>query len=111
MRSPGRDDAALVRHDDGLRSIPQTEFAQNLADVGLDGLFGEDESRGDLGVGRSDCPVPPWFPVLSFASATVDLILATDAPAGHGHRYGPEQGAAIVDQTADGCGNSPRAAS
>ncbi|WP_285185310.1 alpha/beta-hydrolase family protein [Rhodococcus sp. MEB041] len=69
-----------------------------------------DPPRRDSRV-RSDSPLPSWFPVLSFASATADLILATGAPAGHGHRYGPEQGAAIVDQTADGCGNSPRAAS
>lgn len=31
-----------------------------------------------------------WLPVVSFWQATGDTIVATEAPPGHGHRYGPE---------------------
>ncbi|WP_282778511.1 MULTISPECIES: alpha/beta-hydrolase family protein [unclassified Nocardia] len=41
---------------------------------------------------RPDAPVPPWLPVVSFLQTTADLLAALDAPTGHGHRYGPDQG-------------------
>jgi uncharacterized membrane protein len=31
-----------------------------------------------------------WLPVVSFWQATGDTMVATEAPPGHGHRYGPE---------------------
>ncbi|MBB5911752.1 putative membrane protein [Nocardia transvalensis] len=44
---------------------------------------------------RSDAPRPPWLPVLGFVQTTADLLSALDAPPGHGHRYGTDQGTAL----------------
>ncbi|MGK8523554.1 alpha/beta-hydrolase family protein [Nocardia asteroides] len=44
---------------------------------------------------RLDAPVPRWLPVVSFAQTTADLLAALDAPPGHGHRYGTDQGTAM----------------
>ncbi|WP_238815478.1 alpha/beta-hydrolase family protein [Nocardia brasiliensis] len=49
----------------------------------------------DLTVARSDAPLPRWLPVVSFVQTTADLLAALDAPAGHGHRYGTDQGTAM----------------
>lgn len=49
----------------------------------------------DLAGTRPDAPVPPWLPVLSFLQVSADLLGALDAPAGHGHRYGADQGTAL----------------
>lgn len=46
----------------------------------------------DLSRTRVDAPQPHWIPVLSYVHTTVDLLGALDAPAGHGHRYGIDQG-------------------
>ncbi|WP_228538260.1 alpha/beta-hydrolase family protein [Nocardia sp. XZ_19_385] len=46
----------------------------------------------DLSGTRVDAPVPQWLPVASFVQTTADLLAALDAPAGHGHRYGTDQG-------------------
>ncbi|MFE3291182.1 alpha/beta-hydrolase family protein [Rhodococcus sp. NPDC059234] len=46
---------------------------------------------------RQDAPSPGWLPVVSFVQTTVDLLGALDAPAGHGHRYGTDQGTALPD--------------
>ncbi|WP_245649728.1 alpha/beta-hydrolase family protein [Nocardia shimofusensis] len=46
---------------------------------------------------RHDAPLPRWLPVLSFLQTTADLLGALDAPAGHGHRYGTDQGTALGD--------------
>ncbi|MBF6190998.1 alpha/beta-hydrolase family protein [Nocardia sp. CDC186] len=46
----------------------------------------------DLTGARVDAPVPRWLPVISFAQTTADLLAALDAPPGHGHRYGRDQG-------------------
>lgn len=46
----------------------------------------------DLTGTRPDAPVPQWLPVVSFLQASADLLGALDAPTGHGHRYGPDQG-------------------
>lgn len=51
----------------------------------------------DLSGTRPDAPVPQWLPVLSFVQTTADLLGALDAPAGHGHRYGTDQGTALPD--------------
>ncbi|WP_245663454.1 alpha/beta-hydrolase family protein [Nocardia inohanensis] len=51
----------------------------------------------DLTGARPDAPLPQWLPVLSFVQATADLLGALDAPAGHGHRYGTDQGTALPD--------------
>ncbi|WP_307828265.1 alpha/beta-hydrolase family protein [Antrihabitans sp. YC2-6] len=45
---------------------------------------------------RVDAPAPQWLPVVSFVQTTVDLLGALDAPAGHGHRYGTDQGTALT---------------
>ncbi|WP_338764964.1 alpha/beta-hydrolase family protein [Nocardia vulneris] len=44
---------------------------------------------------RLDAPLPHWLPAVSFIQTTADLLAALDAPAGHGHRYGPDQGTAM----------------
>ncbi|MEV0245805.1 alpha/beta-hydrolase family protein [Nocardia sp. NPDC050712] len=44
---------------------------------------------------RVDAPVPQWLPLLAFVQTTADLLAALDAPAGHGHRYGTDQGSAL----------------
>lgn len=49
----------------------------------------------DLTGTRPDAPVPEWQPVLSFLQTAADLLGALDAPAGHGHRYGADQGTAM----------------
>ncbi|WP_072807293.1 alpha/beta-hydrolase family protein [Rhodococcoides yunnanense] len=46
----------------------------------------------DLSFARVDAPMPRWIPVVSYVQTAVDLISALDAPAGHGHRYGTDQG-------------------
>ncbi|MGK8556200.1 alpha/beta-hydrolase family protein [Nocardia gipuzkoensis] len=49
----------------------------------------------DLTGARVDAPVPRWLPLISFAQTTADLLAALDAPPGHGHRYGSDQGTAM----------------
>ncbi|WP_233608344.1 alpha/beta-hydrolase family protein [Nocardia stercoris] len=44
---------------------------------------------------RPDAPAPHWLPVLSFLQTTTDLLGALNAPPGHGHRYGTDQGSAL----------------
>nr|WP_280235522.1 alpha/beta-hydrolase family protein [Nocardia cyriacigeorgica] len=51
----------------------------------------------DLRGARVDAPVPRWLPVVGFVQATADLLAALDAPPGHGHRYGADQGTALPD--------------
>ncbi|MEV6324132.1 alpha/beta-hydrolase family protein [Nocardia sp. NPDC051787] len=51
----------------------------------------------DLTGARVDAPVPQWLPLISFAQTTADLLTALDAPPGHGHRYGADQGTAMGD--------------
>ncbi|MDH6677516.1 putative membrane protein [Rhodococcus sp. LBL1] len=46
----------------------------------------------DLTRTRVDAPVPQWIPFVSFVQTTVDLVFSLDAPTGHGHRYGADQG-------------------
>ncbi|QCQ91854.1 alpha/beta-hydrolase family protein [Rhodococcus sp. SGAir0479] len=46
----------------------------------------------DLSRARVDAPVPQWIPFASFVQTTVDLVFSLDAPTGHGHRYGEDQG-------------------
>lgn len=54
----------------------------------------------DLTGARHDAPLPHWLPVVSFVQTTADLLGALDAPAGHGHRYGTDQGSALGDCSA-----------
>ncbi|WP_433201507.1 alpha/beta-hydrolase family protein [Nocardia sp. CA-107356] len=44
---------------------------------------------------RVDAPVPQWLPVVSFLQTSTDLLAALNAPPGHGHRYGTDQGTAM----------------
>lgn len=44
---------------------------------------------------RTDAPRPQWIPIVDFLQTTVDLLSALDPPAGHGHRYGNDQGTAM----------------
>ncbi|WP_082393212.1 alpha/beta-hydrolase family protein [Nocardia arizonensis] len=44
---------------------------------------------------RADAPAPRWLPLVSFVQTTADLIAALDAPPGHGHRYGVDQGTGL----------------
>lgn len=52
-------------------------------------------SPPDLTGTRPDAPVPQWIPVVSFLQTSMDLLAALDAPAGHGHRYGVDQGTVL----------------
>lgn len=58
----------------------------------------------DLTGVRRDAPVPGWLPLVSFVQTTADLLAALDAPPGHGHRYGADQGTALGEcaTTVDG---------
>ncbi|MGO4612598.1 alpha/beta-hydrolase family protein [Nocardia sp. 2YAB30] len=49
----------------------------------------------DLSGARVDAPVPQWLPVVAFVQTTADLLAALNAPPGHGHRYGTDQGTAM----------------
>ncbi|PTR31822.1 putative membrane protein [Rhodococcus sp. OK519] len=49
----------------------------------------------DLDNARIDAPVPQWIPAVSFVQTGVDLLFALNAPSGHGHRYGDDQGLAM----------------
>lgn len=49
----------------------------------------------DLDRTRGDAPAPQWIPVVSFLQTTIDMVSALDAPSGHGHRYGTDQGIAL----------------
>ncbi|MEV5836183.1 alpha/beta-hydrolase family protein [Nocardia sp. NPDC052112] len=44
---------------------------------------------------RVDAPAPQWLPVVSFLQTSADLLAALNAPPGHGHRYGTDQGTAM----------------
>ena len=44
---------------------------------------------------RPDAPMPMWLPVVSFVQTSVDLSSALDVGAGHGHRYGTDQGTSM----------------
>jgi uncharacterized membrane protein len=49
----------------------------------------------DLTGVRVDAPVPQWLPIVSFLQTSADLLVALNAPPGHGHRYGTDQGTAL----------------
>lgn len=51
----------------------------------------------DLSSTRTDAPVPQWIPVVSYLQTTVDMVSALGAPAGHGHRYGTDQGTSLPE--------------
>lgn len=46
----------------------------------------------DLRATRTDAPRPAWIPLVSFLQTSLDLAAALSVPAGHGHRYGVDQG-------------------
>jgi hypothetical protein len=46
----GFDEACFVGGDDGLHPVAAAEFHQDVADVGLDGGFAEEQARGDFAV-------------------------------------------------------------
>ncbi|WP_413768735.1 alpha/beta-hydrolase family protein [Rhodococcus pyridinivorans] len=48
-------------------------------------------SPPELSHARTDAPIPPWLPVVSFVNTTVDLLTSLEAAPGHGHRYGDDQ--------------------
>ncbi|MET4048488.1 putative membrane protein [Rhodococcus sp. UYP5] len=52
-------------------------------------------SKPDLSFARRDAPIPQWIPGVSFVQTTVDLFSALGTPAGHGHRYGTDQGTSM----------------
>ncbi|MCZ4078414.1 alpha/beta-hydrolase family protein [Rhodococcus sp. H36-A4] len=52
-------------------------------------------SKPDLSFARRDAPIPQWIPGVSFVQTTVDLFSALGFPAGHGHRYGTDQGTSM----------------
>ncbi|MGB2949450.1 MAG: alpha/beta-hydrolase family protein [Rhodococcus sp. (in: high G+C Gram-positive bacteria)] len=46
---------------------------------------------------QADAPMPQWIPVVSYLQTTVDLMSALNAPIGHGHRYGADQGSLLPE--------------
>lgn len=48
--------------------------------------------RPDLSRAVQDAPVPQWIPGVTFLQTTVDMFASLGVPAGHGHRYGTDQG-------------------
>ena len=46
---------------------------------------------------QADAPMPQWIPVVSYLQTTVDLMSALNAPTGHGHRYGADQGSLLPE--------------
>ena len=57
-RSAGGDEAGFVAEDDGLGAVAEVEFGQDAADMGLGGLFGDDQCVADLGVSEGVKLVP-----------------------------------------------------
>jgi uncharacterized membrane protein len=49
-------------------------------------------SPPNLRSARVDAPLPQWIPIVSYLQISVDMMSALGAPAGHGHRYGTDQG-------------------
>src|SRR5947207_1839239 len=47
------DEAALVGHDNRLRSVVEVEFGEDACDVRFDGGVADDEFAGDVGVGEA----------------------------------------------------------
>ncbi|MDI9917769.1 alpha/beta-hydrolase family protein [Rhodococcus sp. IEGM 1379] len=52
--------------------------------------------RPDLSRAVQDAPTPPWIPVVSFLQTSIDMLVSLDVPAGHGHRYGTQQGTELA---------------
>ncbi|NMM88328.1 hypothetical protein B2J88_28930 [Rhodococcus sp. SRB_17] len=52
--------------------------------------------RPDLSRAAADAPTPPWIPVVSFLQTSIDMLASLDVPAGHGHRYGTQQGTELA---------------
>ncbi|MCJ0903413.1 alpha/beta-hydrolase family protein [Rhodococcus sp. ARC_M6] len=52
--------------------------------------------RPDLSRAAADAPTPPWIPVVSFLQTSIDMLVSLDVPAGHGHRYGTQQGTELA---------------
>ena len=49
----GLDESGLVGGDDGLYPVAAAQLRQDVADVGLDGGFAEEELAGDFAVGQA----------------------------------------------------------
>lgn len=54
-------------------------------------------SPPNLDHARLDAPMPRWVPLVSYVQTTIDLVSALNAPPGHGHRYGADQGTSLPD--------------
>ena len=78
---------------DGTLSHPQAVFLQHASDPIVwwspSLIWSEPEwlrqQRGSDVITRTH-----WYPFVTFWQITCDMIVATAAPRGHGHRYGPE---------------------
>ncbi|WP_338480734.1 alpha/beta-hydrolase family protein [Rhodococcus sp. DN22] len=51
--------------------------------------------KPDLSRAVQDGPIPQWIPGVTFLQTTVDMLGSLGVPAGHGHRYGTDQGTAL----------------
>ncbi|MFJ7618970.1 alpha/beta-hydrolase family protein [Rhodococcus erythropolis] len=51
--------------------------------------------KPDLSRAAQDAPIPQWIPGVTFLQTTVDMLGSLGVPAGHGHRYGTDQGTAL----------------
>lgn len=75
----------------------QAVILANTSDPVIRWTSGLITSPPDLDEARVDAPMPRWIPLVSYVQTTVDLISALSAPAGHGHRYGDDQGTSLPD--------------
>ncbi|MDZ7912376.1 MAG: alpha/beta-hydrolase family protein [Rhodococcus sp. (in: high G+C Gram-positive bacteria)] len=51
--------------------------------------------KPDLSRAVQDAPIPQWIPGVTFLQTTADMLGSLGVPAGHGHRYGTDQGTAL----------------
>src|ERR1700728_3356864 len=61
FRSARCDEAAFVGQHDGLVAVAEVQLGEDAADVGLGGLFGDDQGAADVGVGQAAGDQPQHF--------------------------------------------------
>ncbi|MEU4157367.1 alpha/beta-hydrolase family protein [Actinoplanes sp. NPDC026670] len=99
---PGRPDIRFATGLAGLSTAggtayPRVVFLQHATDPVVWWSPGLLSHRPDwLRERRGDGVLPQvrWWPIVTFWQVSGDLLTAQDVPAGHGHRYGAEAGAA-----------------
>ncbi|MGC0363386.1 putative membrane protein [Rhodococcus sp. 27YEA15] len=80
---------ARATHQDGVTVLANT--SDPVVWWSTDLMF----DRPDLSRAVQDAPIPRWIPGVTFLQTSVDMLGSLGVPAGHGHRYGTEQGTAL----------------